>query len=520
MASEKRDRFGVKFGVSPSANAGLTRGETPFQIAILGDFSGRSAAKSPAAALPELRPQVVDRDNFGKVFQQLGVKLQLDIPGVTAPTLLAFRTLDDFHPDRLFADTSLFGPLRDLRGRLLEPSTYQEAASHLRSMAEQAGTRLPDEATPTQPAPTPEAPAPNADVEGGSILDQALAATQGSGQPPAADTDIQRMIREIIKPYTLPGPDPQQTELVAYVDRMAARLMSAVLHQPDFQALEAAWRGLHFLVRRLETGAELKLFIVDISKQELAADLLSQDDLTSTRVYQTLVEQSVGTPGAQPWALFVGNYTFDRAAADIEFLGRMAKISAAAAAPFVAAASPHVVGCESFGSAPDLREWKLAADPKVDDAWQALRRLPEAAYLGLSLPRFLLRLPYGKETNPVRSFALDEVSKSVEHDDYLWGCGAFACAYLLAEAFCQEGWHLRPDDHLQLDNLPVHLSKVAGEAVVKPCAEALLTDRAAHSILAHGLMPLLSIKDRDMVRLGRFQSVADPATGLAGRWTD
>src|SRR5208282_1891901 len=194
-------------------------------------------------------------------------------------------------------------------------------------------------------------------------------------------------------------------------------LMRAILHNPDFQALEAAWRAAFLLVRQLETGSQLKLYLVDISKQELAADLSSATDLRATGLYRLLVEQTVETPGAEPWSIIVGNYSFGSSSDDAQLLSRLAKIASRARAPFLAAASPRLLGCSSLAATPHPREWKVR-EPELARAWAELRRLPEVGSIGLALPRFLLRLPYGKKTSPIESFEFEEFPETPVHEEY------------------------------------------------------------------------------------------------------
>ncbi|HEV2763108.1 MAG TPA: type VI secretion system contractile sheath large subunit, partial [Pyrinomonadaceae bacterium] len=171
-------------------------------------------------------------------------------------------------------------------------------------------------------------------------------------------------------------------------------------------------------------------------------------------------------------------------------------------------------------AAPDPEDWLHAPHGPDAEAWRALRRLPESQHLGLALPRFLLRAPYGAETDPADTFDFEEMPGDDEppHQTYLWGNPAFVLVYLLAESFNRDGWHLRPGDVRVVADLPLHVYESGGERHTKPCAEVLLGERAAHILLEHGLTPLLSVRDRDELRLARFQSVTDPPTRLAGRW--
>ena len=202
--------------------------------------------------------------------------------------------------------------------------------------------------------------------------------------------------------------------------------------------------------------------------------------------------------------MLAGNYSFDRGAADLAVLARMAAVARHAAAPFIAA-SP-------LG-------WKAQTNPEAEQRWDALRRLTQATWLGLALPRFLLRLPYGKQTESTEAFAFEEFPAAQRHEDYLWGNPAIACAYLLGEAFSESAWNLRPGEINEISGLPAHVYRADGESQLKPCAEVLLTEDAAEAILDDGLMPLLSTKGSDSVKLLRFQSIAEPLAPLAGRWS-
>jgi type VI secretion system protein ImpC len=151
-------------------------------------------------------------------------------------------------------------------------------------------------------------------------------------------------------------------------------------------------------------------------------------------------------------------------------------------------------------------------------AWAALRRLPEAAFIGLALPGFLLRLPYGAATEVIDTFAFEEMADLPVHAAYLWGNSAFACVCLLGQAFSRRGWRLRAGEVLDLEGLPLHGYKELGKTRNTPCAEVLMTVHEAEHLLEQGLMPLLSFKDQDRIRLAQWQAIADPLTSLAGPW--
>ncbi len=476
--------------------------EMPFRVALLGDFSGRAnrGLCEPEEGIAKRRPREVDRDNLDEVMAKLGVEVRIPLGKDASSLALCFQELDDFHPDRLFERVELLQKLGETRRRLSDPGTFSAAATELRK-----------EVSRPSPGVT--------ELTSGNLLDQVLDVTVGpiSAKGSSQDTSAWgTFLAGIVRPHLVPRDDPRQAEMIAAVDEAASTLMRGILHHPDVQALESTWRSVQFLLSRQETGEQLKLYLIDVSRDELVADLASAKDLRKTGTFRLLVEQTVETPGAEPWAVLAGNYTFGPMQGDAELLGRLATIASRAGAPFLGAADPRLLGCESLAETPD--DWKLLADAEDREAWQSLRALPEAVYLGLALPRFLLRLPYGPKTEPAERFHFDEMPGDPVHAHYLWGNPTAVCACLLGQGFSASGWEMRPGTVQEIEGLPIHTWKSGGESKVTPCAEVVLTERAAEAILDKGIMPLLSFKGRDTVRLARFQSIADPVRPLAGRW--
>jgi len=493
-----------------------TRDDTPFCIAIMADFSGRAnRGLCEAGASISTRPRIsVDVDNFEQLPGKLGAELHIPLGDKDGPCLaVRFGELDDFHPDRIFDKLEVFQKLKLTRKNLQDPATFGQAASQVRSWA--TGEPAAEDAKAVQ-AEDGSAKPQESDVD---VIERLLGKQPSPQAASAAQfVDVDKLIRQMVKPYIVPAPDPQQAELIAQVDETISGQMRALIHHRDFQALEAAWRMLYFLVSRVETDETLKLYLVDISKAELAADLASTSQLQSTGTYRLFVEQSVGAHGAEPWALLVGGYTFDQTKKDVALLGRLAQVAQAAGAPLVTEAGPHFAGCESVAATPDPNDWQWEPDPAAAQQWQQLRHSPEAAFIGLVLPRFLLRLPYGKDTEPIDRFDFEEMLRAGDHEEYLWGNSAGVCACLLAAAFREFGWSLTGGLGCDMWGLPMHVYESDGEKRVTPCAEAFLTERAMQRLIDKGLMLLLSVKGRDAVHLARFQSIAEPLAPLAGRW--
>jgi type VI secretion system ImpC/EvpB family protein len=473
-------------------------GDTPFCIALLGDFSGRAnhGIVERGRALASRRPILIDRDNVDDVLGRIAPELRVTV-GDTRTTIEFFE-LDDFHPDRLYVRLPAFRALRETRERAAAPVPIRDAGR-------QGGRST-----------TGRAAAPS-----GNVLDQILGdvppppggasagPSRGEGTQAVQSDPLTEFVRRAVAPHVVPETAPAQPEQVEAVDTLVGDDLRAVLHHPEFQQLESAWRAVDFLVRRLETDVSLQVHLFDVSKAELAADLEAADDLTTTGVHRLLVESSVGTPGALPWALLVGLYAFGPDESDVKLLRQMGAIARAAGAPFVASADSRVVGSSSFGTAADPDDWDHAELPE----WNALRRSTDARYVGLAAPRFLLRLPYGgPDGEPCDVPAFQELSGAGTHEKYLWGSSAILAALLHGEAFVSEGWALRP--RLDVLGLPLHLVRAGGEVMAKPCAEGILTARAVDRMLGRGVMPVQSMKDGDAVRFARMQSIADPLAAL------
>jgi type VI secretion system protein ImpC len=453
--------------------------DTPFRILVLGDFGARASSGRPIA---------IDRDNFDQVMSRLDI--QAELPGAGA---LRFKQLDDFHPDRLFQSIDIFRDLRALRSDIQNPDKSRQVVSELLGAA---------------PAPEPafvrNVPPPAADLlsSGGSLLDEIVETSTGAAPaaaPQRRPDPLRSYVRDVVAPYLVPNTDAQVADMVGQVDAAVAAQMRAILHHRRFQSLEAAWRGLDFLVRNIETGANLKIYVLHMPRKTLAADLIPANDLRHTALYRLIVEETVGTPGGHPWALVAANYAFGPATEDVELLGRMALLCAAARSPVIARADAALLG--------DARELAV---------WNELRTIPEAQYVGLALPGFLLRLPYGANTSPIDSFPFEETSGEPKRQDYVWGNPAFLCAYLIAEGFSDMGWDAQPGDALDISGLPAHVYESKGEQQMTPCAEVVMTESEASALMDRGLIPLLSIKNTDRVHVAGFRSITGKP--LAGRW--
>jgi type VI secretion system protein ImpC len=423
--------------------------DEPFHIALLGDFSG-SRERTPVAAR---RPILIDRDNFDEILGKLKPTVDL------RTGRLRFGSLEHFHPDHIYASYPAFGELRETRAKLCDPATFAEAVRNL--LAE-------------KPAPLP--------PPGVSLIDLIAGETATAAKAARPAGDLQDFIDQAMRAHLVAKHDPRAPELIRQVDEIASDVMRLILNNASFKAIEAAWRTVYYLVRRLETGTELKIYLIDITKDELASNI---ED-----VYQMLMQPS------DPWAVIAGNYAFG--AGDLRVLGLMGRIASRAQTSFLAEADESLLG--------------------GDAKWQAFRQTPEAAHVGLALPRVLVRMPYGKETAPCEAFDFEEISGKPDSKHMLFGSPAYFATLLIGEAFMSYGWQLSPGMVREVSGLPVYAYEDDGQDKAFPCSEIQLTEETAEALMDEGFMPVVAIRDSDAVRLVRFQSVAAPAAALVGRW--
>lgn len=487
--------------------------ETPFRIALIGDFRGRAnrGLRYGDDRLQGCRPWPVDKDDFHELIDRVAPRLE------TAAGPLELRDLDDFHPDALFAEAPVFVELRRLRRLLRDPDSFRAAARELFSEAQ---------SKPSEPATPP----PSA--EGGDVLDAILQGGAGGALPPAGsqpaprpaapsdDEEWKSLIRGIVKPHLVPRADPRQQEMLAQLDEAVAEQMRMTLHDPAFQSLEAAWRSVFLLLDRLETGVDLKIELIDLSEAELLADVGPAEEIEGTGLHRLLVDEAAAQPGVGGWSVVACLHSFGCSGEELRALEGVARIAAAAGTPVIAGAAPQIVGCAALDRHAEPARWSFEADSEQAEAgWRQLRAMPEAEWLALAMPRFLLRSPYGEEGYSTDLPGFEELPADPPHEQFLWGPAAAACACLLGESFMRQGWSLRPGTVGMLDRRPIWHAGKGADREPAPCAEVWLTDSVVERMLERGLTPLVSIKGRDAVAVARLQSIADPPKPLRGPWS-
>ncbi|MDP1651026.1 MAG: type VI secretion system contractile sheath large subunit [Rubrivivax sp.] len=446
-------QFNLDLGRAASTRAAGGAAQGPLRLLVLGDFSARPACERPP--LGERRTHRVDLDSIDTVMQRLAPRLQL------AAGEIDFGQLDDFHPDALYRRLELFAALREARAK-----------------PPQAGGDLL-----------------------GALLGQPTAAPAASAAPAAAPAEMEAFIRSIVAPHIVQDNSAQGRPYVAAVDAAITEQMRKLLHDPTFQALESAWRGVQWLIQSLELDETLELHLFDVGRDELLADVVAaQGQLAQTGLHRALVDRWRNMPGAHGWSLLTGLYRFGPGDTDIGLLAALGLLASQAGGPFVAGGDPALAGDDVAALA----------------GWQALRHSEAAPWIGLAAPRVLLRLPYGKATDKVESFDFEEFDATPVHDEFLWGHGSLAVALLIGRAFSARGWAFEPGDEREIGDLPAYTYLQDGERELQACAEQYLGEQGGNALLAAGLMPVLSHRHANAVTVMRFQSLAEPAAPLAG----
>ena len=291
------------------------------------------------------------------------------------------------------------------------------------------------------------------------------------------------------------------------LDEIISLQLNEVMHAPEMQKIEGAWRGLHYLVQQTETSTMLKLKVMNISKKDLLTDLTTATEFDQSAIFKKVYEEEYGTLGGHPLGALVGDYEFGRHPQDITLLENMSNVAAAAHAPFITAASPALFNFKSYTDLSTPRDLAKIFDSDAYISWNQFRSSDDAKYVGLCLPHVLMRLPYGKDTEPVEEFDYEEHVDGKDHSKYLWGNAAYAFAARLTDAFARHEWCAAVrgvEGGGLVEGLPLHSFKTdEGDETVKCPTEIAITDRRENELAKLGFMPLSYYKrTRNAVFLG------------------
>lgn len=353
--------------------------------------------------------------------------------------------------------------------------------------------------------------------EGVPQLEDLIQQTAGSPKDEGYElvsTGIREFVRRLIGKPGVKVNAALLTEFVADLDKQLSRQVDEILHHPDVQKLESAWRGLFFLVDRTNFKENIKVEMVNCSKDDLLTDFEDEPEITRTGLFKHVYDSGYGVFGGEPVGAIVANYEFDAAGPqDVKLLGYCASIAAMAHAPFISAAGAKTFGVNSYDELTTIKDVKSVFEGPRYARWRSFRDSEDARYVGLTAPRYLLRLPYGSETVPVKEFAYEE-SVSASHENYLWGNTAFAFASKLTDAFAKNRWCaniIGPQGGGAVEELPVHVFKAAGADTMKIPTEVQISDALDLSLSDLGFVSLSWRKGSDNAAFFAANSVQKPA---------
>jgi type VI secretion system protein ImpC len=461
----------------------------PLRIAMLGDFgagAGRGRLHT-GAELAKRKPLAVEFDTLEEAMQRLQLSLTLPLGADGVPVTIALADLDAFHPDAVYASVPLFAELASLRKRLNQTGQFAAAAAEVMAWAEKAGPRASSLAR--------SASARGSAPARGATLDDFARLTGRSSTAAKAGGAVDSLLQRVVGPFVHAAASPKKDELVAAVDAGLSDAMRALLHHPDFQTSESLWRGVDFLLRKLETSHQLQVHLLDISAEEFAADLSSVSDLCESGLYKLLVE----TPSQDAdggYTYIAGCYQFDATPPHAELLGRAAQVASHAGASLLTG-----INTDPFA------DRKEPPHRLVREAFAALRALPASSFLGLCGPRFLLRRPYGKKSDPITAFAFEEFSREAGLRGMLWGHPALLALTVL-------GRHNAP---LVIDDLPFHhCLDEHGDSVALPCTDRLISGNVASLLREAGINAVMAHKGEPLVRFNGLEAVNGDGLAVAG----
>ena len=305
--------------------------------------------------------------------------------------------------------------------------------------------------------------------------------------------------------------------MIAELDKKLSEQINQIIHHADFQQLEGAWRGLHHLINNTETDEMLKIRVMNISKKELGKTLKKFKGTAwdQSPIFKKMYEEEYGQFGGEPYGCLVGDYHFDHSPPDVELLGEMAKVSAASHAPFITGLAPSTMQMDSWQELSNPRDLTKIFQTAEYAAWNSLRESDDSRYIGLAMPRYLARQPYGARTNPVEDFDFEEDTEGAEHGKYCWSNAAYAMATNVNRSFKLYGWcsQIRGiESGGAVEGLPTHTFPTDDGGVDMKCpTEIAISDRREAELANNGFMPLIHKKNTDFAAFIGAQSLHKPA---------
>jgi len=350
----------------------------------------------------------------------------------------------------------------------------------------------------------------------GGLLDQIVKEGRFTRDTERGKDMIKQFVDQILQGAMTVSKDTESTinARIAQIDKLISAQLNEILHTPQFQKLEASWRGLKYLLDQSETNEMLKIKILNTNKRDLLRDLQLASEFDQSGLFKKVYEEEFGVFGGAPFGALIGDYEFGRGPEDIELLERIAQVAAGAHAPFLSAASAELLNLESFTEIGGVRDIGKIFDSTEYAKWKSFRQSEDSRYVGLVAPHVLMRLPYGRDTKQVDLFNYEEGVDGAHHDKYLWGNAAYALGARLTSAFSRHGWcaAIRGVEGGGLvEGLPAHTFRTDdGDIALKCPTEIAITDRREKELADNGIVPLVHCKNTDYAAFFSVQSCNRP----------
>lgn len=496
----------------------------PFVVGVLADLSG-SSDRVPLS-LGERQMKDIDIDSFDARMRDLAPRVTFTVPdtlrgGNELAVDLSFESMDDFSPAAVARNVAGLNKLLKARIQLTNFIVYMDGKGGAESLV---GRILNDESLLKEIA----SKGLILSNDGKDNLVEQERDLSREKQETSEDSFSNLLIKEF-KPRSDPAlkqlksalqklaelaltkldshalePVATINEILHQIDLKLTQQINLIMHHPEFQQLEGAWRGLNYLIENTETDDTLKIRFMSVSKKELGRTInrYKGSNWDQSHLFKKIYEDEYGTFGGEPYGCLIGDYEFGNSPQDVEILSGMAQIAAAAHTPFIAAASPSVMQMESWQEIANPRDLTKVFMTPDYAAWRSLRMSEDSRYLALTIPRFLARLPYGNDTNPVEEFSFQEDIKGVDPTYYTWCNSAYLMGVNITRAFKLHGWCSRIrglESGGMVEGLPIYtFPSDDGDIVMGSPTEVLISDRWEAELARNGFMPLVNVKNTDL----------------------
>jgi type VI secretion system protein ImpC len=351
------------------------------------------------------------------------------------------------------------------------------------------------------------------------LLDQIVEQGRFGSEPAARERGknlVKRFVSEIMEGEMTVSHDTEAmiNARIAQIDHLLSIQTNLILHHPEFQRLEGAWRGLKYLLSNSETGTNLKIKVLNVSKKELLKDLQRAPEFDQSALFKKVYEEEFGVFGGSPFGALIGDYEFGKSGQDIELLEKISQVAAASHAPFLSAASADMFNLESYEQLDAPRDLAKVFDTTEYARWKNFRESEDSRYVGLTAPRMLLREPYGSATVPIEAFSYEEKVDGTDHSQYLWGNSAWALGTRVTQSFAKYSWcaTIRGVESGGLvEGLPTHTFRTeSGDLAMKCPTETAVTDRREKELADLGFIPLVHQKGTPKAAFFSVQSCQKP----------